>query len=372
MIVIIGTTHHNTLSLVRNFGRIGEKVDVILHDGVQDSYVSKSKYVNKSFIVSDENEAYDCLLNNYPCATVFASSDSIASMMDRNYDMLKNRYSFFNCGEQGLLTKYMDKELQSELAKTAGFKVPVSNTITVDDRIPDALEYPCILKPLESINGGKKIILCYNEHELLKALESFDRNIEVLCQEYIDKDYEIVLSGVRVNGKIIIPGYVHKLRDRLGGTTYSTIHPISELPEYVIQTSKRLVESMNYDGLFGIELLLKDDNYYFVEINLRNDATTYALTIAGCNLPEIYYNVSRGCDVTGLIKPIRMIYSMVEYPDVLFALKGQVSILKWIKQRNQCQCLYFRDKEDMKPYRYARSVVAKEMIKRVFKHTKSR
>lgn len=363
MIVIIGTTHHNTLSLVRAIGKTGKTVDVILHDGKHDSYVSKSKYVGKSFVASDENEAYDCLLKNYSSATILACSDSIASLMDQNYNILKKRYDFFNCSEQGLLTKYMDKKLQAQLAKKAGFQIPKSLTLTSGCSILENLEYPCILKPLESINGGKKIKVCYNINDLSVALKSFDLNTKILCQQFIEKDYEIVLTGVRANGKIIIPGFVHKLRDRLGGTTYSTIHPISELPDSVIQSSERLVETMGYKGLFGIELLVKDEDYFFVEINLRNDATTYALSIAGCNLPVIFYKLSKGMDISELDVPIKKITSMVEYPDILFALKGQISIFKWINQRNRCKCRYFMDKDDLRPYRHARFMFAKEIIK---------
>jgi len=45
VIVIIGITHHNTLSVVRSFGRVGTLVDVILYDGFADSFVFKSRYV---------------------------------------------------------------------------------------------------------------------------------------------------------------------------------------------------------------------------------------------------------------------------------------------------------------------------------------
>lgn len=364
MVVIIGTTHHNTLSMVRSIGLAGEKVAVILHDGNKDSYVLKSKYIEKSFVEQNEIDAFECLLRNYSSATVIASSDAIASLMDRNLETIKERYKFFNCGEQGLLTRYMDKECQTKLAQAAGIDTPISKMFIVGENIPVGVEFPCILKPLESINGGKKIKVCNNDKELESALCDFERDSKILIQQFIIKDYEIVLAGVRVNGKTIIPGYVHKHRDRLGGTTYSTIYPITKLPENITRSAIKLVESMNYDGLFGIELMVKDGKYYFVEINLRNDATTYAMAIAGCNVPYIYSQAVNGYDIESKVQPIKQIDSMVEFPDIIFAIKGKVSMLKWIEQRNGCECLYFKSEEDIKPYYSARNSFLMDLIKR--------
>lgn len=364
MVVIIGTTHHNTLSMVRSFGLAGEIVDVILHDGNKDSYVIKSKYIGKAFVEQDEIGAYECLLRNYPSATVVASSDAIASLMDRNLDAIKERFKFFNCGEQGLLTKFMDKELQTRLAQSAGIEIPKSKVLVVGESISDGIEFPCILKPLESINGGKKIKVCHNEDELESALNTFEKNSKILIQQFIVKEYEIVLAGVRVNGKTIIPGYVHKHRDRLGGTTYSTIYPIAKLPDSITHSAIKLVESMNYEGLFGIELMVKDGTYYFVEINLRNDATTYAMAIAGCNVPCIYSKGVNNEDIAYFETTANQINSMVEFPDVIFVLKGRVSLYSWLKQRNSCECLYFKNDNDMKPYRSARNKFIFHIVKR--------
>lgn len=365
MVVIIGTTHHNTLSMVRSFGLAGEKVDVILHDGRRDSYVLKSKYIEKAFVEQNERDAYECLLRNYPSATIIASSDAIASLMDRNLETIKERFKFFNCGEQGLLTKYMDKEYQTKIAQSAGIETPKTKMYEVGGDFPKDVEYPCILKPLESINGGKKIKVCHNDNELTAAVSAFENGIKILIQQFINKDYEIVLAGVRVNGRTVIPGYVHKHRDRLGGTTYSTVYPISKLPVSVTESCHKLVDAMNYEGLFGIELMVKDGRFYFVEINLRNDATTYAMAIAGCNVPLIYSQVVNDHNVVPDIQPIREIDSMVEFPDILFAIKGRVPFLKWLKQRNSCECLYFKSKEDITPYYSARNGFVKDLAKRI-------
>lgn len=365
MVVIIGTTHHNTLSMVRCFGLAGMRVDVILHDGKRDSYVLQSKYIEKSFVTQNVIDAYECLLCNYPSATVIACSDAIASLMDKNFDAIIDRFNFFNCGKQGLLTKNMDKECQTKFAQSAGIETPKSRMFMVSERTPEDVEYPCILKPLESINGGKKIRVCHNEDELMSALTAFEIGSKILIQHYIVKDYEIVLVGVRINGKTIIPGYVHKHRDRLGGTTYSTIRQISKLPVSLIQSSNRFVDSLSYEGLFGIEVMVKEGKYYFVEINLRNDATTYALAIAGCNLPYIYSQAKAGNDFNHLIHPIKEIDSMVEFPDMLFAIKGRVSIIRWLKQRNRCECLYFRSKDDMKPYFSALNEFLKYLLAKI-------
>ena len=142
----------------------------------------------------------------------------------------------------------------------------------------------------------------------------------IQIQQYIKRDKEIVIDGVALpDGNIIIPGYVYKHRDYLGGTTFSTTYPVSALPEEIVCKIKQLVKNIGYEGLFGVELIINKGEYYFEEINLRNDATTYALAVAGVNLPYIYALAKQGFDYQKEAnKPIRTINSIVEFRDLPF------------------------------------------------------
>lgn len=365
-LVIIGSTHHNTYSMVRCFGESGIKPDVIIY-GKPKSYILQSVFINERHYALDAPGALRLLQEFYSEAVVIACSDEIASLMDLQYDRLISRYDFFNCGMAGKLTHFMDKSIQSVLACDAGFLVPGFMKGKPRKINAKELHFPCIIKPLESINGGKNIQICYSENDISKALGSFDNDVEILIQEFIDKDNEIVIVGLSVANEIILPAYVHKLRDTKGGTTYSLVKPTSEIPASVLNSCIGLINRIGYKGLFGIEIMRKGDDYYFVEINLRNDATTYAINVAGCNLPLLYWKICNGEAVGNLpSNPVRTISSMVEFNDFIHVLKGHVSLRIWMMQRKEAECRFCYSRKDGKAYRIQLMDFFKFVIKLVF------
>ena len=265
----------------------------------------------------------------------------------------------------------MNKQVQVELAKEVGFSVPKSEVLIVEEGSHVVPCYPCIVKPLESIHGGKRFAVCIDEQELKRVLLGYETNDVVLIQQFIQREEEIVIDGVSLNNDIVVPGYVVKHRDYMGGTTYSTTYSIKKLPVEIYENTKKLITAIGYKGLFGIELIVSKGKYYFVEINLRNDATSYAFAVAGMNLPYIWLLAQQGKDYKYESRgTIREINSIVEFRDINFMLKRKVGILRWCRELKNCECKYFYDKNDMVPYRMARknyiSFVV-EKIKRIMK-----
>jgi carbamoylphosphate synthase large subunit len=288
-------------------------------------------------------------------------------VLDTNFCEYCNYFHFFNAGEKGRITHFMDKQVQAYLGQECGLTIPNSLDYQVSGSHPVFDTFPCIIKPLESIHGGKKIKVCHSHQELNDGVTNYKKGEHVLIQQFIKKDYEIVVDGVSVNDDIIIPGYIRKFRDLLGGTTYSCTHHIKELPTRIVDSTKAIVRKIHYEGLFGVELIVSNSDYYFVEINLRNDATTYSLACAGVNLPYLYYLAKQGLDYSSkLSKLIPQIESMVEFRDFDYVLKRKISYFKWNKQRKHCKCLYFYDKDDILPYKKARKHYVLEKLSNKF------
>ena len=150
-----------------------------------------------------------------------------------------------------------------ELAKKGGFKVPESIVYVIGTDTLNVPCYPCIVKPLKSIHGGKRFSVCGDRCELEEVLNEYEANNVVQIQEYIRKDEEIVVDGVSVNGDVIIPGYVLKHRDYLGGTTFSTTYPIGKLSEDICTKIRAMIAEIGYEGLFGVELIRSKEKYYY-------------------------------------------------------------------------------------------------------------
>ncbi|MCH3941587.1 MAG: ATP-grasp domain-containing protein [Bacteroidales bacterium] len=366
-LVIIGTSHHNTYSMIRCFGENGVNPDIILC-GNRDSYILRSRYINNHYTATDAQEALNILRDNYENAVVIACADDIASQMDRDYDNLRRHYEFFNCGRNGRLTAFMNKSKQIDIAKQTGLKVPVTLEATSTDILLQKIPYPCIIRPIESIHGGKNIQICYTEGDLTKALKAFDNKVKLLVQEFVIKDYEIVLVGLSIANEIILPAYIHKIRDTKGGTTYSLVKPTTDIPKSVLDSCVELVRRIGYNGLFGIEIMCKGDDFYFVEINLRNDATTYAVSVAGCNLPLAYWKKCQGKNINDIVSsPIRHISSIVEFNDFVFVLKREVGLKKWMREYRASDCKYFYSPNDPIPYKIKKREFITFLRKRIFR-----
>lgn len=350
-VIIIGTSHHNTYSMVRCFGESGLLPNLILY-GNESSYILKSRFIATKYTAIDAVDALSLLTKKYESGIIISCTDEISSLLDKSYSSLKNRFAFFNCGSDGLLSQYMDKLQQTEIAKRVGLKVPSSIAGKPSEILgfKDEISYPQLIKPLESIHGGKKIRICNDKESFEKSLKDFDDQCKVLAQDYISKESEIVVLGVSVAGEIHIPGYILKYRDTLGGTTYARVNSISDLPVSLVTSCEKLVNTISYEGLFGIEMIKSRDDYFFIEINLRNDATTYALAKAGSNLPLAYFLKKKGQDCDCIFNPIRSINFMVELNDIIHVFKREVSFVKWLKQLKGSQCKYCYCSSDKSAY----------------------
>ena len=345
-IIVLGTTHHNTLGVIRALGESQLHLHCILVlYGEKESYLSRSKYVKETIFVPEAEGITDTLLgiSLEEKQIVIAVTDESVHQLDLNADRLSPFYYFFHTTTKGNLTRFMDKLEQDKTAEEVGLIVPANYT-------KDAVSYPCLLKPLASIAGGKQVLICNNQNDY-EAVNAKYPDTRFQIQQYVHKEQEIVLVGMSVDGVVHIPAYVLKHREISGGTTYSTVRPITELEPTIIDKSKALVKKIGYEGLFGIEYILSKGKYYFIEVNLRNDATCYAVAVAGVNLPLAYVLAKQGEDLQSIVNaPIHVTNAMVEFRDFEFVLGRKMGLFKWLRQRKGCECKYFYSIEDKEPY----------------------
>ena len=131
---------------------------------------------------------------------------------------------------------------------------------------------------------------------------------------------------------------------------------------------KELIAKIGYEGLFGIEFIRCEDKYWFVEVNLRCDATCYAVAVAGVNLPDAYVLAKQGENIQQAVtSSVQTIDAMVEFRDFEFVLKREIGLLDWLRQRRQCKCLYFYSQADPKPYHINRKNMWRRLISSVTK-----
>lgn len=347
-IIIIGTSHHNTLSVIRCIGEVFGQVNLILIACAK-SYVAKSKYVHSTIYLKDTEALYQWTEINktYEKSIIISCSDGVSQFFDMHYEELCPYYEFFNAGANGIVTKYMNKQKQVELAKEVGFITPASACYTNMDDVSAFSAFPCVVKPLQSYVGGKHIWHCSNSIELQNIVRSVPIGTQVQVQEQIENKHEIVLPGLITKNDIFIPGYILKHRDFLGGTTYSSVKKHNPQTEQLVAYSAKMLRKIGYVGLFGVEAIFNGEKYVFIELNLRNDATCYSLAVAGVNLPAMYvYSIEKK-----IVRPnsITEITSMVENKDFSHVIRREIGLIQWIKDFKNAQCKYLYNKYDKAP-----------------------
>lgn len=373
-IVVLGGNHHNTLGVLRSLGTRGLSPHLILigDTDISKCFVAKSRYIKDAICLPDYNDAVDYLVNHFSGTQdfptiVICTSDGASSMVDLNRDRLVDGFVLPGSEEQGRITRLMNKQTMSELACKVGLQIP-ETWLMEDNIIPNGVSFPCIVKPLLSIEGSKGDIKVFNNYdEFFDYIKNKYTGTKLQVQEFINKDFEYQLIGCSLNkGKrVIIPGYSQVIRPSDNSNTGF----LKYLPlDYTFDIDKcvAFIKETGYSGLFSMEFLRDSSGKdYFMEINFRNDGNAICVTAAGVNLPYIWCLYNTGCDIEQEIHDIKPVYVMPEFDDFILVLKRRVSFWTWIKDIKRTDCFMEYDKTDKNAF-YARlGQFVKTLVKKV-------
>lgn len=348
-VIIIGGDHHNTLSVIRSFGR--KKIDykVIIHTKEKEKrnlMIYHSRFGKNLFLVDDnEKSILNCLINikNVNKQVIISCSDLSQFTIDNNYGLLKEYYliSGYN-NKPGLVVSMMNKINQKKWAEER--KIPMAKSWNVD--IADAhrkvkeIEFPCIIKPNISAFGQKSdIAICNNEIDFDKSIDDFKNKKykNVIIQKFIKKDYEVCALGAIINNNAKNIGAVIK-KDRenppTGGGSLTFAHFIDDerINEMVYHVITELYKE-NYRGLYDIEFLVLGNEIYLNEINFRNSGNNYALVKYGIDAPYLYYlnTIDKNTNLNIKIRK-RKNYFMDELNELVLLRNGFISFWTFIKE----------------------------------------
>lgn len=356
-VIIWGNDNYNTLGVLRMLSR--ERLEVfVLINNKKRNCASLSKYFKQHKFARTIDEGINFLLtsfcneNNKPI--LLTTSDLLAEAIDRNKKDL-SRYFYLSCVSEDMnLEALLDKNLMTNMAKECGINVPYSVKITKNDFLTD-ISYPCIVKPNKNRLGHAKefkSLICNTKEDLIHAMSKVKEDSEFILQQYINKEYEILLYGCRLrNGDVFFPGCFLKDRWLNGGdATHGTIQ--RDIPSIIdISSIAIYLEQIGYYGLFSVEYGVEQDKAYFYEFNLRNDGTSHYFYPAGVNLPYLYiidtleyeYNIS-DFEVKRTINFIDEIGDKTNIDGVSLTKRF------WKEDYEKSSSFKLLDKDDMIPY----------------------
>ncbi len=335
--IVIGGEHYNPLGLIRSLG-VAKIKPIAIIKKASFGIASKSKYIKKLHLVDSYDEALDLLKKEYGNEIlkpfVFTSDDQMTSILDNNYDELKDKFIFYNAKKQGEISKYMNKEEIMNLAVECGLKVAKSWKV-YDKKVPKDITYPCLTKAIISTKDNWKddSFICKNEEELKKALKTI-KSKEILIQEYIIKKNELCYDGFSCdNGKKVLYAISSDYLFVKEGA-YSNYMLVSNSHHKELEDKlSKMFAKIKFDGIFSVEFLVdENNNYYFLEINFRNSTWSWASTKAGMNLPVLWsrcmLDKEEFNDSYKEFKPFKAIVEIEDFHDRVSTKK--VSVFKWL------------------------------------------
>lgn len=365
-VIVIGGDHHNTLAVLRSLGPYTKntisdpiKIRLIVISDIPRPFVTYSRYVYSFDIISNINELPDLLLSTYkssPKPIIVSCSDSVASCIDLHYNSLIKYFILPSSNSQGKITTLMNKSVMAKLAVESGLNIPKSieiKTSEIDNEFINNLFYPCITKPLVSINGSKEDIQVFkNPHELRNKIKKFESEF-IQIQEFIDKKYEYQLIGCSLEGgqNVIIPGASIIIRQPENTNTGF----LRYIPKFKtdLDACKKFLKASDFSGLFSMEFLRdKNGKDFYMETNFRNDGNAICVTASGMNLPYIWVLHNSGSDITNYMNSCNMreVLVMPEFNDLHNVKSGSISLIKWLVDVYHTDCFMEFDRHDPKPF----------------------
>lgn len=366
-VIVFGSSHHNTLGLIRSIGEKGLPVIAIIT--AIESSIGYSKYVSKVHYIGCVEEVLYVLKAYYwkepEKPVILCSSDAGICVLDSHYAELSKHFIVFNIhSQEGAINFYMNKENTFDVAKKSGIRTIKTWHFNYSEPLPSDIIYPCLVKHNNSVDGPKTdMIVCNNQAELKAHLATGQ---DYLVQEYIEKDYELNLIGVSFNhGDIVyVPGAIRKVRDYLHfQSMYMFLDSLDNYPRLNIGVIKTFISNLGYEGLFSVELLCKGGDYYFLEVNLRNDGCGYLYTAAGVNLPFLWVKYANDANARISLEELQCktpYYLMNDY-DIYNVRYGRISILQWFKDWLHSDAFFIYNSKDKRPFFH----ILFSMVKRV-------
>lgn len=370
-IIVVGGDHHNMLGAVRSLGAKGaSEITAIITNDKPYSFVSKSKFIKKSYIVKEEEssvlELVEEIRKNLAGrkAIIIPTSDFAARIIDQHLNELSGDFIIPSIdGRQGMIAKYMDKYKQYLLAEKHNVKMAKCVIVDLNAPLRDLIFSKCIIKPLVSANGNKSdIAICNNPRDYFNTLKLFKgkKYEKVLVQEFIDFDRECGLIGCSNGRRIVLPGIIKKNRiypAKRGSNSYSNIEKVPNNPE--IKKIVEMLKKLKYDGLFDIEIFIKGNDIYLNEINFRNSGNTFAYCYDDIYIVYLWTLMALGEDIARERQAISESFSFIdERLEAKQLLDKNISLREYFRTKLAARARLLHYKKDIRPsiYKYAYAI----------------
>lgn len=304
--VLVLGCHVSGLAAIRSLGRLDVPVVALSYESTD--FAQYSRYVMRSFNVPHPGLDPQSLLGwfgarreEYGGALIIDTDDHGAEFVSKNKDVLTEGYRVATA-DWSQASYFLDKSKAWELADRMGVPHPLNLLPTTEEEMEwmaGRVRYPCVLKPVEGHKFFEQFrFKMFEVHSAEEAMDRFRRCAErghpVMLQEVIPGPETNLVklelysdSRGEVRGKF----FWRKIRQHppmFGvGRVGISIEPDAKVEELAL----RMLRGAGYEGYCNMEFKWdeRDNQYKFIEANVRQPRQGAFSTAAGVNMPWIIY-----------------------------------------------------------------------------------
>lgn len=156
--------------------------------------------------------------------------------------------------------------------------------------------FPVVIRP-SYVLSGSAMNVCYTKDDLekyLKEATKISSEYPVTISKYFTKAKEIELDALAQDGMLkagIISEHVEYAGVHSGDATIAlpAHHVPQTIQQEILKIGKNLAQELHITGPFNVQFLLKENNIYIIETNLRASRTfPFIAKVTGINLIELF------------------------------------------------------------------------------------
>ncbi len=155
----------------------------------------------------------------------------------------------------------------------------------------DMLKYPIVVKPT-NLSGGRGIEIVENEEQLrthIKSIVNITKE-NIFLEEYIEG--ELIAYSIFLQNQKIVYDFIAKDDTFLNKYLITTAYPVTmkkEMHQRIKKEIEKLSKLLNLvDGMFHLQILIKDDTPYIIDVTRRIPGDFFPDLIEYCD--KISYN----------------------------------------------------------------------------------
>lgn len=226
------------------------------------------------------------------------------------------------------IDKAEDRKKFSQLLDSLTIRQPLWNSFTDMDvacKFAQTVGYPVLIRPSYVLSGAA-MNLCYNQQELkhfIKKAADINKQHPVTISKFITNAREIEFDGIAEKGIVKVYAIANHIEHAGVHSGDATIVYPAERVRYhsgalMIEIASKLAAALHITGPFNVQFMLKDNNVYVIEMNLRSSRTfPFISKVTGVNFAEILVDSYFGKAKSYTIKYPR--YVAVKAPQFSFS-----------------------------------------------------